>query len=293
VLNFKEPSQTTTANDWAFIDELKSELHHKNHWNRNVPLPKELDLGKGVTIKKGYPDPEGLLDTAWQDLERFMNDMSIPITVEPRSIELRSVKHESEFIVIQAILEELGDRESYSIEIRQDGISIKSGDIEGIRRGIFHLEDIILRADGPFLTLTTIKHTPWIKNRISRCFFGPIKRPPFNRDELMDEVDYYPDEYLNRLSHEGINILWLTVEFRDLCKTDIVPEYGKNREKRLSKLRHTVDKCRRYGIKIFIFCIEPKIWGPEDPLLLNNPEVAGARVWNDILKPHNSTCMRQ
>ena len=32
--------------------------------------------------------------------------------------------------------------------------------------------------------------TPWLKNRISRCFFGPIKRPPFNRDELMDDVDY-------------------------------------------------------------------------------------------------------
>ena len=25
---------------------------------------------------------------------------------------------------------------------------------------------------------------PWLENRISRCFFSPIKRPPFNRDEL-------------------------------------------------------------------------------------------------------------
>ena len=55
---------------------------------------------------------------------------------------------------------------------------------------------------------------PWLENRISRCFFGPIKRPPFNRDELMDDVDYYPDAYLAQLRDEGVNGLWLTVEFR-------------------------------------------------------------------------------
>ncbi|NMB97391.1 MAG: hypothetical protein GYA02_12410, partial [Clostridiaceae bacterium] len=172
--------------------------------------------------------------------------------------------------------------ESYCIEISRNCITIKAGDTEGIRRGIFYLEDLILESEGPFLTQTVIKRSPWIKNRISRCFFGPIKRPPFNRDELMDDVDYYPDEYLNRLAHEGINILWLTVEFRDICKTDLVPEYGKDSEKRLEKLKRTVDKCRRYGIKTFIFCIEPRIWGPDDPLLLNHPEAAGARSGNDI-----------
>jgi aminoglycoside 3-N-acetyltransferase len=269
MFNLSEPSQPTT-NDWAFIDELKSELHRKPHWNRKTSYPGELDLTKGVRILKDYPDPEGLLDTAWQDLERFLKDMSIPVCQADQGIE------------IGAIAEEQDGYESYCIEIIQGNIRIKSGDIEGIRRGIFYLEDMILGSDGPFLAPATIMRKPWIKNRISRCFFGPIKRPPFNRDELMDEVDYYPDEYLNRLAHEGINILWLTVEFRDLCKSELVPEYGKDRKKRLSKLRRTVDKCRRYGIKIFIFCIEPKIWGPEDPLLLNNPEVAGAKTGSDI-----------
>ena len=37
------------------------------------------------------------------------------------------------------------------------------------------------------------KGAPWLKDRISRCSFGPIKREPYNRDELMDDVDYYPD----------------------------------------------------------------------------------------------------
>ncbi|NLC42899.1 MAG: hypothetical protein GX783_01305, partial [Clostridiales bacterium] len=37
----------------------------------------------------------------------------------------------------------------------------------------------------------------------------------------------------------------------------------------------------RYGIRVFIFCIEPKIWGPDDPLLLRHPEVAGAKSYGD------------
>jgi len=46
-----------------------------------------------------------------------------------------------------------------------------------------------------------------------------------NRDELSDDVDYYPDEYLNKLAHESINGLWLTVEFKDLCLLHLMPNY--------------------------------------------------------------------
>ena len=116
-----------------------------------------------------------------------------------------------------------------------------AGDVEGIRRGIFYLEDEMLRLRGPFLPLGTIEKHPVIQRRISRCFFGPIKRFPKMKDELMDDVDYYPDQYLNRLAHEGVNGLWLTIEFRDLVPQLITPEAGKDGEKRLAKLRQTVE----------------------------------------------------
>jgi hypothetical protein len=116
---------------------------------------------------------------------------------------------------------------------------------------------------------------------VSRCFFGPVKRPPLNRDELADDVDYYPDEYLNRLASEGVNGLWLTVGFRDLCPSELFPGYGKDSAKRLAKLRSTALKCARYGIKIYVFCIEPQGFG-ENPEYLNslsyleaNPEFKG------------------
>jgi hypothetical protein len=96
------------------------------------------------------------------------------------------------------------------------------------------------------------------------------------KDELMDDVDYYPDQYLNRLAHEGVNGLWLTIEFRDLVSTKYTPDSGKDGERRLAKLRKTVDKCLRYGIRTYIFCIEPRSWAPDDPVIKKFPVLAGA-----------------
>ena len=98
---------------------------------------------------------------------------------------------------------------------------------------------------------------PWIENRITRCFFGPIKRAPYYRDELMDDVDYYPDAYLDRLAKEGVNGLWLTVEFDDLVETSF-NRRSPDAARRLAKLRRTVDKCLKYGIKTWVFAIEPR-----------------------------------
>ncbi|NMB96257.1 MAG: hypothetical protein GYA02_06560, partial [Clostridiaceae bacterium] len=131
MFNLSEPSQTTGFNDWQFIDDLKSRLHRKPHWNRYNPKPEELYLGKGVKIIKTFPDPGGLLDTAWQDLEGFMDDVGIPVIeiIEIKTTEFDTLKsenikpgtskiikpeivkssgNESEIVAIQAIKEEQG-----------------------------------------------------------------------------------------------------------------------------------------------------------------------------------------
>ena len=111
---------------------------------------------------------------------------------------------------------------------------------------------------------------PWLKERISRCFFGPIKREPYYRDELMDDVDYYPDGYLAKLQRDGVNGLWITVEFHEIAETRFFAR-DPNAEKRIGKLRRTVEKCARYGIKVWIFVLEPK-WLKEDhPFRRANP----------------------
>ena len=119
---------------------------------------------------------------------------------------------------------------------------------------------------------------PWLENRISRCFFGPIKRPPFNRDELMDDIDYYPEAYLAQLRDEGVNGLWLTVEFRDLVETSFNHRHP-TAAKRLAKLRRTVEKCAKYGIGVWVFAIEPRCGNAAPEFYAANTNLFARAYW--------------
>ena len=165
--------------------------------------------------------------------------------------------------------------ESYRIDVADDGkATITAEDDEGLRRAVYYYQDRVRAGD-----LKSCVRRPWVKNRISRCFFGPIKRPPLNHDELMDDIDYYPEAYLDRLAHEGINGLWLTVRWRDLSETSFTKR-SPDAERRLAKLRRTVDRCLEYGIKTWIFCIEPEAVAKDDPLYCGHPEMFGATSYS-------------
>ncbi|OQA82666.1 MAG: hypothetical protein BWY31_03149 [Lentisphaerae bacterium ADurb.Bin242] len=94
----------------------------------------------------------------------------------------------------------------------------------------------------------------------------------------MDDVNYYPDAYLERLASEGINALWLTVSFADLCTTRFTPGDGKDKVRRYAKLQQTIDRCRRYGVKLYVFCIEPSSWEMNSPVLKKYPSLGGPEI---------------
>ena len=271
-MSLKAPEQPSMES-WHFIEDLKSPLHKKISWQKKAPDNDEADLSKGVALDLSFPDSSGVLDTAIKDFRNFLKAGNIS---DKGSYRITTQK------VSTSCFEE------YSLEAGNDSCLIKANDTEGIRRALVFLEDEILSTGGPFLKTGKRDRKPLIKTRISRCFFGPIKRPPMNRDELADDVNYYPDEYLNRLAHEGINALWLTVKFEDICASRFFPEFGKDKVRRLEKLRATVKQCARYGIKIYIFCIEPQGFGnvPEylHPMsyLENNEYFRGGKVGDFI-----------
>ena len=265
-----QPGQET----WKFIDYLKSPIWSQHGWESKVPDSGKADLSKGVTIKESFPDPKGLLTTAYEDLRLFFAAGNVQANT-------------GEYILETLLVHDL-EGEAFRLEINPDGCRILAGDIEGVRRGIFYLEDEMLRNRAPFLTLGNIQKEPLLKRRIARCFFGPIKRPPAMRDELMDDEDYYPDNYLNRLAHDGVNGLWLTIDFRDLVSTKFNPEAGKDASRRLDKLKRTVRKCSQYGIKTYIFTIEPRAWANQPyhfhdiQVLDNYPELGGVHRGNHV-----------
>ena len=249
---------------WKFTDDLKSPMWTRHTWENSTPGPREAVLSGGVSLVSGFTDPKRLLDTAYEDLRQFLSAGGVPGGNGAYTIETAHVSN-------------LGE-ESFRIEVNKQSCRILAADTEGIRRGIVYIEDEMLRRQGPFLPLGRVERRPFIRRRISRCFFGPIKRPPKMRDELLDDVDYYPEQYLNRLAHEAVNGLWLTIEFQDVCKTSFTPDAGRDAPRRLAKLRRTVAACLRYGIRTYIFAIEPAAWASGSPVAARYPELAGSSM---------------
>lgn len=259
-MRFKKIPTSPGESNWRFLDELKKTIHQNIIWEKSDAEVNEASLQTGASLELRFPDPEQRLDTAYEDFKRFLRSGGV-----------------YENCRFRIITDKIKTRvfETYRIVVTRNTCKILAGDTEGIRRGLVYVEDQMLRAGGPFLPLGTIERKPVIRSRISRCFFGPIKRPPANRDELTDNVNYYPGEYLNRLAHDGINGLWLTASFADLCPTSVIPEYGKDAKRRLHKLKLTVDRCLRYGIKTYVFCIEPAGFTEGSPILTAHPELGG------------------
>ena len=245
--------------EWKFIEQLKSPIHAKTVWRRLKKKKNEACLKNGVSLEFNFSDAGGGLDTAYDDFRKFLAAGQIGTNGKYRII--------TDFAKTSCF-------EEYIIDADKNSCRLLANDTEGIRRALVFIEDMISGTGGPFLPFCKIKRKPFIKTRVSRCFFGPIKRPPMNRDELMDDVSYYPDEYLNRLVHEGINGLWLSIEFRDLCPSGFFPTHGRDSEKRLEKLRATVRQCARYGIKIYVYCNEPMGFG-DSPHSLPMSELEG------------------
>ncbi|NLB96742.1 MAG: hypothetical protein GX785_13660 [Armatimonadetes bacterium] len=252
--------------EWAFVDELRvTPYHQRVTWRRREPQPGEAEFRDGVRLDLRFSDPGGLLETAFADFRRFLQlggireDGPYTLTVHHCAVPCR---------------------EAFVVRVERDGCFLGAGDTEGIRRGLVWLEDEMLRREGPFLPLGEFTRRPVIRTRVSRCFYGPINRPPKSRDELADNVDYYPEEYLNRLAHEGVNALWFTLHFFRTVPSRIIPEYGQNAAPRLAKLRWMVEKCARYGIRIYPFCIEPAAFTSP------HPEVAAAAAAHPDLRGH-------
>ncbi len=252
--------------EWGFLQDLKAREMRRVIWDRKASPEKELDLSRGIALQNSFPDTDGALKTAVDDITAFAADVGLQI--HDNGVPLKLLKADA-----------VDGFESYTMDVTADGVILRAEDTEGLRRAIYYFEDQLAAQDGALLPYGHTARKPWLRNRISRCFFGPIKRPPFNRDELMDDMDYYPDEYLNRLAHEGINGLWLTVIFREIAETSFTPR-DKDAPRRLAKLRRTIDKCLKYGIKTWIFAIEPKWLYADDPLAVAHPELLGCKAFD-------------
>ena len=247
----------------GFVDELKKPYFQNKNSNFCRTKPRDVETCvQGIYLSNGFPDEKGLLSTVFEDFENFARCYGIGGDAYP--VLIRYGKTEC--------------FEAYEVNVEKDKTTITAEDTEGVRRAIISIEDRIIAAEGPFLETGRTRKKPWLKSRITRGFFSPTNRPPKCVDELANDVDYYPDNYLNRLMHDGTNGLWIYTRFSDLLPSSVIEEYGKESAKRIEKLKKIIKKCADYGIKVYVFSIEPA--AIDEKLYGKYPGLAGMKLDN-------------
>ena len=236
------------SEQWGFIDDIKSPLAYYFDDTRACnPGENTNCLAEGICFE--FDSKLEVPQTALISLDRVLAAKEI-------------VKKDNSYKVKFEYAKDF-EFEEFDVIVNKNYAILKANDIEGARRAIYAFEDLLCEAKGKAVMPKILRQKPLVKHRISRCFFGPTNRPPFSIDELTNDIDYYPEEYLNKLAHENVNGLWLTVYLKDY-PTPLIPSHGKDAQKRYAKLRKVVEKCGKYGIKIYLFMCEPKLWGDAD-----------------------------
>lgn len=248
--------------DWKFIEELRHPQPRKPQFQTIPTSNREIVSTKqGMIFDNQFPDPEGILLTALEYLTKLAGKGAGQTSVKPYPVTIRKLPTSC--------------FEEFSLDISHTGCTLTANDCEGVRRGIYSLTDMLQATQSNFLQCGKWHRKPWLKTRISRCFFSPVKRWPVNTDELLDEINYYPDEYLNRLANEGINGLWLVVSLTELTETSFTPR-DSLADNRIEKLHRTIRQCARFGIKIYLLSIEPYALPEDAQLVKEHPEMFGA-----------------
>lgn len=233
---------------------------------RTSILGSEADLSSGYSLEISPRTVARKLAMAREDFHQFM---SVSMGVMPNAGGYR-VRAE-----IGSPAEcPPGAPEAFHITIHTAGATIVARDSSGVRRALFYLQDEMSIRRAPCLPLGSIFRWAQIEDRIVRSPVAPYRW--LSGWELEQDKDFYPDEYLNKIAHAGMNGIWVAGLFSRMLASRVLPELGPPVH-RLERLQRLVKKAERYGIKVWLFCIEPRSLPPDHPVFPAHPEIRGAR----------------
>ncbi len=248
----------------GFVADLSSPVHARapiGFGERKAPRAGEISA-KGIYFKNTFPEGHDLLESAYRDFEAFIAVTKIGGDLYPLAL----------------VKGEVLGKESFRLCVSERGVTVVAEETEGVRRALVYIEEEMTKREGPYLPLGEIERKPYIKTRMTRGFFSPTNRAPKFGDELLDEIEYYPDEYLNRLAHNGTNGLWIYTSFRALVDMPLFEQNKEEVARRIAKLSRVAERCARYGVKVFVFAIEPHGILPEEAEA--HPELLGGAPSN-------------
>ena len=137
--------------EMTFTKELAKPLHTEipPRWNEAPLAEGEADFS---TLYLDIEFTDELLETAYEDFNKFINVMQINVCKSGKRIHIKKGTTEC--------------FEAYIIRISADACEIIAEDTEGIRRALVYIEDEMLRREGARLPIGEIKRKPHITARV-------------------------------------------------------------------------------------------------------------------------------
>jgi len=251
------------------VSELASPLHARRlrDARRRALADQEADLSGGWRFDAAAFDGLPHADAALDDLRRFMT--VVMDTRETRDgYPLRFLRGSPSGCPAEGA-------EAHGVRVDRHECVVTARDTDGLRRAAFRLQDEMLRRRAPLLPLGETARWAPVRTRVSRSPVAPYRW--LSGWELEDDHDYYPEEYLRKLAHCGVNGIWVAGLLRNLVASKAAPELGPA-EHRLEKLRALIAKAAAFGVRVYFFGIEPRALPLTHPALAAHPEMVGART---------------
>jgi len=227
--------------------------------------PGEADLSKGYRLEIAGRNVARDLAASLEDFRAFL---SVAMDLKPagRGYRLKARIGQPEGAPADA-------GEAFHADITADGATLTARDSAGLRRALIHLEDEMSIRRAPYLPLGAISRWSVIEDRISRSPVAPYRW--LSGWELEQDGDFYPDQYLNKLAHCGMNGIWVAGLLSRLIASRTLPELGPKTHQ-LERLNRLIGRARQYGINVFLFCVEPRHQPKDHPVFTAHPEIRGA-----------------
>jgi len=265
-------SDRTELNLPARLDDLRKELAAPLHErslrdkSRTAVADREADLAGGYALEIGDDKAAQRLEASVEDFHRFMS-VCMGVGHSPQGYKITAECGDPAGCPCDAT-------EAFHLSVAPSGCRVTARDAEGLRRALIFLEDEMTVRRAPLLPLGERRRWAVVRDRIAHSPIAPYRWQ--TGWELEYEDDFYPDQYLNKLAHCGINGIWVAGLLRRMVASKTLPELGPPAN-RLETLKRLVRRASRYGIKVYLCCIEPRYLPTDHPVFAAHPEIRGAK----------------
>ena len=148
----------------------------------------------------------------------------------------------------------LAQEEAYTMKVSPEVIEIGASQDVGFARALVELEHRMAERGAPYLAATAETNSPSFSPRYVFSYMSLLT------DVLgQDQVDPFPDGYLNELFHQDADGIWVYTLLQDLVPSPVFPEIpSTGSTERLKRLRDLVNRAAKHGLKVYIYLNEPR-----------------------------------